>query len=116
MITFALWFLVTVVDSGMLTDAIHTYTPELTALAEETVSMLDFSATLLASPSEIDMPATLLSNCTSLWYQLRSSVGVTELGLLAVHVRVKLLNGSTSRPEYEEGMTVTLSSGSACMH
>lgn len=112
MVTFELWLLVTVLDSGMLTEAMHVYTPEFIALAEVTVSMLDFCAPLLDSSSAIDTPATLLSNCTWLWYQLRSSDGVMVVGFLAVHVRVKVLNGSTSTPEYDEGTIVTFTTGS----
>lgn len=34
------------------------------------------------------------------------------LGFLAVHIRVKVLNGSISRPEYDVGETIVVIAGS----
>ena len=81
-------------------------------MAELTVSVLVLSAPPLASSSKMDMPAMLLSNCISLWYQLRSRAGTMLLGFLAVHIRVKVLNGSISRPEYDVGETIVVIAGS----
>ena len=81
-------------------------------MAELTVSVLDLSAPPLASSSKMDMPAMLSSNCISLWYQIRSSAGTMLLCFLAVHIRVKVLNGLMSTPEYDVGETTVVIAGS----
>lgn len=102
--TSAVWLLVTTLDSGIVTEAMHEYVPEAAVFANVTTSELVLFAPLFSSCSNIDIPAMLLSNCILLWYQLRSSVGVMLDGFPAMHVNVKLLNGATSILEYDDGV------------
>ena len=41
--------------------------------------------------------------------------GETPLGLLALHIKVKVFDGATSIPEYSNGVTVVLKVGSVLL-
>ena len=99
MVTMAVWFAVTALESGMLTVALHVYNPEWKVRAEVTVSTMDFSTPPLISSSMTVIPETLSSTCTSLRYQLNCRGGMTLLGFAAVQLRLNVLNGEISVPE-----------------
>lgn len=61
--TFAVWFAVTELESGILTSTLQVYTPELRTPAEVMLSTLVLSEPPLPFSSRIEILETLASSC-----------------------------------------------------